>query len=357
MDTETIATPMASAQPQPAGLTPPFELDGVRTWILPLPADPSRLTELCARLGTSPDAACTLQPVLPLVYMVLVDYRRQSPRDARWVPRFELAFVVPLAWYRRRPRRVIFGGWTCFSPFLFVDAEQPARAWRAAFGWPATPARFERKSPVNAWQATARPPWLALSAQIPRRGNHQEATERVTLEIRWTPDHAAQPAALARSFLESLSLGWDLTGKWLRLGLFGDRELRSPGNLSAMLARPIRDTLARCLAIDNFGTIGNAMVNTRVRVRRLNRWSLLGAPSLATPAGGFRVTLLESGGQSIANTLGLVQSRPRPGSDPAASMVEVEPICPFCLDVDLTCDRGQVMSRAPTGADGAEEEI
>ena len=92
---------------------PPVRFVGVTVRVFPLRANMYRLRTFCDQyLNIAPDIV-QFRPVLPYVYLLAVNYGQMTAqyRYAGWVAQHEIAFAVPLEWYRVENGRLVFVDW------------------------------------------------------------------------------------------------------------------------------------------------------------------------------------------------------------------------------------------------------
>lgn len=124
-------------------LTPPFSFQDVTLYYFPLRAEARTLQLLIDRclntIGGPQAGRHYFEVSAPYVYMALGDYDQIKPEltNLGWIDQYELAFLVPLNWYRRRrDGKLVFHAPATFAPFLFVDDTLSMANARDVYGWP-----------------------------------------------------------------------------------------------------------------------------------------------------------------------------------------------------------------------------
>src|SRR5260221_10070705 len=122
---------------------PPFLMNGVTSRVFPLKANMARLTQFCDQYVNMdiPQDVVHFRPAVPYVYLMVLDYGSMSPASVQaqnvgWVAQHEVAFAVPLERWREEKGKLVFKGWACVCPFIFVDDEMSLTTGREVYGWP-----------------------------------------------------------------------------------------------------------------------------------------------------------------------------------------------------------------------------
>jgi hypothetical protein len=349
-------------------VVPPFSFPGVTARVFPLRASMDILASFCRRyLNVAPPEVCVLQPSLPYVFLVILDYGQMAIETANlgWVSQHEVFFAIPLQkWYRRKGR-MVFDGWVLNTPFIFVDNASSLTTGREVYGWPKVLARF--RPGLDEWLADPRNPNQLLSLSVRGFGG-RDAEKLPLLEIdqRLGQSPSLAPGDLAAAVdpfgrLSRLTRGaWlagvELTELLLRSPLSGFgpqmggmeggfqvfsaslRQLlgltREPG-VEVVTLKQFRDTA------DPGNICYQALVQSRLKVDRVDHGGPLGLYNLlqGDPTGGFRIRLYDHPAFQIVASLGLKTYRQRTFRGHEVSILE--PVFPSWMSVDLTYGRGE----------------
>ena len=83
---------------------PPFDFEGVSMRTFPLRAEMQVLHTFIERyLNMMPPEIAHFRPYVPYVYLMILNYGQMSSEigDSGWVSQNEVAFAVPLEWYKK----------------------------------------------------------------------------------------------------------------------------------------------------------------------------------------------------------------------------------------------------------------
>ncbi len=345
---------------------PPFSFPGVTSRVFPLRARMDVLSSFCqSYLNVAPPEICLLQPYLPYVFLVVLDYGEMAVETANlgWVSQHEIFFAVPLEKWHRHKGRMVFDGWVLNTPFIFVDNPTSLTTGREVYGWPKIlcsllPSQEE-------WLADPRSPIRFLELCVQGFGS-RDAQEVPLLAIvqdvgqnpSLTPSDlvAADPFRnLSRFTRGAWSAGVGLMDLLLRppLSGFGPQRGRLEGGTRFLteslhqLSDFLQDPGVDVVTLKQFRDAKyaneicyQALVESRLSVDRVNQYGLLGLYNLllGDPSGGFRIRLFDNPKLPITELLGLRAVRQTLGG---VTVSTVEPFFPSWTSVDLTYGRGK----------------
>ncbi len=397
-----------TGDPQRAALSvrPPFLMNGVSSRVFPLEANMARLAQFCDRyLNVDiPRSIVQFRPAAPYVYLMVLDYGSMSSasvaaQNVGWVAQHEVTFTVPLERWRERNGRMVFEGWACVSPFIFVDDQLSLTTGREVYGWPKVSGVVDADVPLWSSRAFAPARVFTFSTHVfPRVYAGEPESLRVLLEIEAdaapsyssVPPYAANPwyplPAAAQALRSALSLGGTALDMMLGLRVRGYRTQRDLDSLLAMagkaaggvkrllpalwpaLGRSSRAAPAR-LSFDNITVkqfrdaqaperaCYQALVSSPMGIERWNRSGLLGDLQLlrGDVSGGYSVRIHRYPSQPIIELLGLnvVGARDDGHGD---SVAVLKPTFPFWTDVDLLYGGGRVICSRAHGPDATTHE-
>jgi hypothetical protein len=348
-------------------IPPPFSFPGVTARVFPLRASMNILYSFCQRyLNVAPPEVCELQPYLPFVLLVILDYGEMAIETGNmgWVSQHEVFFAVPLERWRRHRGRRIFEGWVLNTPFIFVDNAASLTTGREVYGWPKVLASL--RPSLEEWLVDPRDPTRLLSLSVKGFGS-RDAEKTPLLEI----DHglcqnpslalfdlaAADPFRLLSRFTRNTWLaGVDCADILLRSPFSGFGPL-SQGHadqaeiLFASLRQLVgflRDPGVDVVTLKQFRDAKSidescyqSLVKSRLSVDRVNRGGPLGLYNLlqGDASGGYRIRLYDLPSLPIAASLGLEAVRERTACGRKVSLLE--PLFPSWMSVDLTYGKGE----------------
>jgi len=347
---------------------PPFLFPGVTARVFPLRASMNLLSAFCRRyLNVAPPEVCELQPYLPYVFLVVLDYGQGAVETANlgWVSQHEIFFAVPLQKWHREAGRMVFDGWVLNTPFIFVDNASSLTIGREVYGWPKVLASLAPS--IDEWLVDPRNPTQLLSLNVKGFGSRRDAEEvpllRIDQGLGQNPSFAPGDLAEADPFrrLSRLTRGiWqagvDLVSLLLRFPLSGfdprmaDREgstevlFTSLRQLSNLAGNPGVDvvTLKQFRDAESPNNICyQALIASRLSVNRFNHGGPLGLYSLlqGDVTGGFRIRLYDHPCFTIGSSLGLKAYRER--TDLGHTVSVLRPVFPFWLSIDMTYGKGR----------------
>jgi hypothetical protein len=236
---------------------PPFRFQGVVGRVFPLKADlqslqrfcNSHLNDLLAGKGSM------FRPSLPYVLVAVLYYDKMNPErqpqddlfrratargsSQSWVSQNEVAFIVPVEWYREEYGRWVFHDWAYLVPFIFVDDDYSLTLGREVYGWPklAASIRTERGAWVPQSQSRSRLRVMTLrSTQIPQAKISQAEKAKLrkvlAVDIEASPSFSQlrpdpNPLALLLDGPQMLLESWAMMYNWFEgiagLSLLGNR--------------------------------------------------------------------------------------------------------------------------------------
>lgn len=369
-------------------VSPPFLMNGVSSRVFPLKANMARLTQFCDQYLNMdiPPGIVHFRPSVPYVYLMVLDYGSMSAASVQaqnvgWVAQHEVAFAVPLERWQEQRGRLVFKGWACVSPFIFVDDEISLTTGREVYGWPKVAGRVDAETPLWATHPQSAARLFSFSTHVfPKVYAGEPESSRVLLQIdcdpgpsysRVPPDLTSPwfplPAAAA-ALRSSMSLMGTAVDMLLALRVRGYRTNRNAASLLAMGGK-IGDTLKQ-LSFENITVkqfrdaeepdraCYKALVSSPMGIDRLNRSGLLGDVNLlrGDSSGGYTLRIHRYTSQPIIESLGLDVAATEERDD-GGSVAILKPTFPFWTDVDLLYGKGRVLcSRAHGGGDDSADD-
>jgi hypothetical protein len=355
-------------------LTPPFEFDGVVMRVFPLRARLEQLqTFIDAYLNVAPPELAHFRVFLPYVYLMIINYGKMSVTAANlgWISQNEVAFSVPLLWYRRIGRQLVFHDFAYVSPFIYVDNDMSMTTGREVYGWPKS--RVSADTFPTAWMTSpeANPVLARFSAMVfPELHAGMRQTPRTLLEIKYSvgssfsrvpfdPRAAWLPwVGLPKAIAGSVEMARDYADVLRGLGFLREQPGAGPAAYASMLARLSR-SLSPYRPRIGFNTINlkqfrdaehpnvaayQALTNARMDLRRFGGGGLLGDTHMlqGDASGGFSVDVHQYPTAPIVDSLGLEVASERVVG--GASVHTLRPMFPMWLDVDMHYDVGRLLA-------------
>ena len=369
-------------------VSPPFLMNGVSSRVFPLKANMARLMQFCDQYLNMdiPPGIVHFRPSVPYVYLMVLDYGSMSAASVQaqnvgWVAQHEVAFTVPLERWQEQRGRLVFKGWACVSPFIFVDDEISLTTGREVYGWPKVAGSVDAETPLWATHPQSATRLFSFSTRVfPKVYAGEPESSCVLLQIdcdpapsysRVPPDLTSPwfplPAAAA-ALRSSMSLMGTAVDMLLALRVRGYRTNRSTASLLAMSGKA-GDSLKR-LSFENITVkqfrdaqepdraCYKALVSSPMGIDRLNRSGLLGDVNLlrGDTSGGYTLRIHRYTSQPIIESLGLDVAATEERDD-GGSVAILKPTFPFWTDVDLLYGKGRVLcSRAHGGGDDSADD-
>ena len=171
-------------------MSPPYALEGVVMRVMPLKADMFVLRQFCdSFLNFDADnEEDVFVPAFPVVLLAIVNYGKIAAQlgNEGWVAQNEMAFSVPLEWYKRKGDDLVFHDWASVSPFIFVDSPSSLTTGREVFGWPKILARLTVG--LDAWvkHPLASETLISLSTRVIADTYTGQELSRITAPIQTT---------------------------------------------------------------------------------------------------------------------------------------------------------------------------
>ncbi|APR81137.1 Hypothetical protein A7982_06484 [Minicystis rosea] len=305
---------------------------------------------------------------LPYVFLDLINYGRMSAvaENLGWLAQREIAFSVPLEWYKRQGDQYVFHDWAYLSPFIYVDSNLSMTTGREVYGWPKALIRIDRDE--SDWMKDPRAPGrlATISANVfPEvyAGKQEEARDFLHVERTVAPSPYQIPLDYARilgpwgNVPGMLQSGSALMRDWFEL-LTGVGVLRAhpgvgPDSLREMTRvltqsyrpydpRPYFNTvnLKQFRSSDQPSSICyQALTNARMDITKWNGGGLLGDPQalLGDPSGGLRVYIHRYASEPVVETLGLEVEDEWHGRD--TTVTSIAPVMPYWVDLDMRYGR------------------
>lgn len=347
-------------------LRPPASFDGVTARVFPLKANMARLQKFCDDYLNKdvPRTISFFQPAIPYVFLGALNYGRMSAEFANlgWMSQREVGFIIPLEWRQDQDGRLAFRDWTLVAPFIFVDDSWSLTTGREVYGWPKIKAWLTPE--IDNWMRSPllQDSVMTLSTMVfPElyEGERQEPRVLVEIERQPSPSFSLFPPDPWNSLNPLVSVPQALlnlasamgTAAEILLGLpssgyVQDRDLQSLKEMLGKLLQYVSPS-APALSSNNITLkqfrdaeeplyiCYQALVNSRISLRRLNKGGLLGDLNVLRGdlTGGFRIKMHRYEEQPIIERLGIevaeeyeVQGR---------RVAVLQPTLPFWLDADL----------------------
>jgi hypothetical protein len=351
-------------------VAPPFSFTGMTTRLFPLRASRNALQSYCDRyLNIVPPEIGRFRVALPYVYLMMVDYGRMSSSAANlgWIAQHEVAFAVPLEWYRVIDGRWTFHDWAWNMPFIFVDEGESQSLGRMVYGWPKVLVHFDEEPSLWLQRPREQETVASVSAAVFTR-LYAGASQRRQVFLRIVRDTASpftrlppdlrSPASpfmalpnAAQAVTDALAEAWRLAA-----GLAngptapGDRlnNLALMGRTLAGMASPLAPDLhCNTVNLKQFRSASmpefycyQALTNARMALRAFNGGGPLGEGTLlgADRSGGYTVELKSYPSLPIVEVLGLEVDRWR--RDGNVDVASIRPVAPLWYNADLDYNTG-----------------
>jgi hypothetical protein len=355
-------------------LTPPFEFDGVMMRVFPLRANLEQVQAFVdAYLNVAPGELAHFRTFLPYVYLMIINYGKMSVNAANlgWISQNEVAFSVPLLWYKRSGPQLVFHDFAYVSPFIYVDNDLSMTTGREVYGWPKS--RVSMDTFATSWMTSpeASPVLARFSAMVfPELYAGMRQTPRTLLEIRhsvassltrvpFDPRAAWLPwVTLPKAIVGSVEMTREVIDILRGLGFLRQQPGAGPDAYASMLAQLSRSFNPMSPRI-GFNTINlkqfrdaehpntaayQAITSAWMSLRRFQRGGLLGDRHIlqGDPSGGFSIDIHHYATAPIIESLGLEISAER--SIGGATVHTLRPVFPMWLDVDMCYDVGRVIA-------------
>lgn len=334
--------------------------------IYPLKASRVRLQEFCdGYLNLKGDQPNHFEAAIPWVLMEVVDYGKMasSSRNVGWFSQHELAFGVPVRWYKKEDGKWVFVDWAMVFPFIFVDNPLSMSGGREIYGWSKAPIKIDPMpsifqpgnlrslvriglvtSGTNYGDRSVTEDFLEISQQRPFQSVESAVSDAIT----------AIPRAIASSIRAASSMFETAAGlvtNYPESDVQSLQEIlvRLYGSQLNMLAAGLVDGSLRQASVEGSpfdiitlkqvrevggqgGACFQAIVGSKMGVDRILDGGALFDPILGDTSGGIRISLFDSEIQPIVQTLGLLNSEDsRIDRKPS----RLRPLLPFWLKMDL----------------------
>lgn len=373
---------------------PPFLMNGVTSRVFPLKANMARLTQFVDQYVNMdvPQDIVHFRPAVPYVYLMVLDYGSMSPASVQaqnvgWVAQHEVAFAVPLERWRLEQGRLVFKGWACVCPFIFVDDEMSLTTGREVYGWPKVIGRVDAETPLWAHHPLAATRQFTFSTHVFAKvyaGEPESSKVLLQIDSAPAPSYSRVPpdpsnpwtpwSAAATALRSSVSLAGAAADILLALRVRGFRTNRDVASLRAMGSQALgyfeqllpmfglRRTLAApstggpALAFENITVkqfrdaqepdraCYKALVSSTMGIDRYNQSGLLGDLNLLRGdiSGGYTLRIHRYTSQPIIESLGLEVAATEQRPDGGTVSI-LKPTFPFWTDVDLFYGDGRVI--------------
>ncbi len=351
---------------------PPFDFERVIMRNFTLKASTHALQLFCDRyLNIAPEFAW-FEAAGPFVLLAAINYGRMGPAASNtgYVSQIEVAFQVPLNWYRIEDGRRVFHASATVCPFIFVD--EPSSVWtgREVYGWPKSLVWLTPG--VDAWARDPRAPrtLFAASAMVFERlfaGQRQQPELVFEIEEAPSPTVTEFPPEPFNPLNPLLSWPRTLLGSLEAASSMAEMMVKAPwlGYSTPEESAPFAEVVAKALGgFDLFSRLPpantinlkqfrdsqqpeavsyQALINAQMATRSFNRGGLLGeqAMALGDLSGGFRIKIHRHPGWPIIESLGLEVAEQ--SVERGRTVSTLEPLFPFWVDVDFRYGKGEVL--------------
>lgn len=335
----------------------------VVTQIYPLKANVGRLQELCdSYLNLSEDLY--FEATVPWVLMQVCDYGKMAStsRNVGWFSQHELAFGVPIQWYRKERNKWAFVDWAMVFPFIFVDNPLSMCGGREIYGWskagiqidttppifePGNARRLVSISLVTSGTNYGDPSGTEEFLQIFQRRPFLSLKSAVSDVLTAIPRAIANSIAAASNIFETTaSLPFNYSDSDLQflqetiVRFYGRLDLSAPTALRVSQEPADRSASFNIITLKQVRDVGSssgarfqAIVGSRMAIERTTDAGYLFDPLSGDVTGGIQITLRDSQAQPIVRTLGLATSGDASGGDEQDATMQ--PLLPFWLKMDL----------------------
>ncbi|MGE0683188.1 MAG: hypothetical protein AB7P69_20095 [Candidatus Binatia bacterium] len=347
-------------------LRPPASFDGVTARVFPLKANMARLQKFCDDYLNKdvPPTVSFFQPAIPYVFLGAINYGRMSAEFANlgWMSQREVGFIIPLEWRQEQDGRLAFRDWALVAPFIFVDDSWSLTTGREVYGWPKIKAWLTPE--IDSWMMSPllQDSVMTLSTMVfPElyEGKRQEPRVLVEIERQPPPSFSLFPpdpwnplnplVSLPQALLNLASAVGTAAEILLGLpssGYVQDRNLQSLKEMVVKLlqyASPFASApSSNNITLKQFRDAEEplyicyqALLNSRIDLRRLNKGGLLGDLNILRGdlTGGFRVKMPRYEEQPIIERLGIEVAEEYEVQGQRVAVLH--PTLPFWLDADL----------------------
>lgn len=355
-------------------LTPPFEFDGAMMRLFPLRANLEKMqTFVDAYLNVVPDELAHFRTFLPYVYLMIINYGKMSVNAANlgWISQNEVAFSIPLLWYRRVGRKLVFHDFAYVSPFIYVDNDLSMTTGREVYGWPKS--RVSMDTFATAWMTSpeASAVLARFSAMVyPELYAGMRQTPRTLLEISYSvgssftrvPFDPRAPwlpwVTLPKAIVGSMEMMRDYTDVLRGLGFLREQPGAGPEAYVSMLTQLSRSMNPYSPRI-GFNTVNlkqfrdaehpsvaayQALTNARMSLRRFQSGGLLADRHVlqGDPSGGFSIDVHYYSTAPIIESLGLEIAAERTLG--GVTIHTLRPMFPMWLNIDMHYDLARVIA-------------
>jgi len=370
--------PLLTNNPLP--IKPPFVFNGISARVFPLRASLDSLQQLCdGYLNFIPPGAGRFRAYMPYVFLMVLDYSQVSEAVTRvgWFAQFELFFSVPVEWYKLVNGQWVFHDWAVFTPYIFVDDSFSVPLGRTVYGFPKVLAKVT--TGTSGWVQDPYAPVMLAKVEtevFPEAYAGRKLENKTFLEIQrfapmanfrmpLDPMSPAMPWVIASNLAEAAG-GMVRDALWMaqQRRIYPINPLSTPGIAPEMLAR-----IAPVFSPSGTGFVQNSLnlkqfrrcedpdhicyqslTNGQMHTTGFNGAGLLGEERtfLGDVSGGHLIRLYQHSSLPIVRTLGLDVNR----TDivEGVQVMEIKPIMPFWMDMNLVYDKGaNVAWRGPDG--------
>ncbi len=355
-------------------LAPPFNFEGVTMRTFPLRARLPKLAKFIdSYLNMLPDEVGYFRPFIPYVYLMIINYGKMAVEAANmgWISQNEIAFSIPLEWYKRVNGVLKFHDFAYVSPFIYVDNDLSMTTGREVYGWPKSLVSLTAET--STWMENPRRSsrLATVSAEVfPRlyQGARPEVRPLLQIEVEPVPSLSRMPLDLSSRIFPWNSLPMAIRGSAAMLGDLGEileglgltrrQEGANPRSLvekAALLARNLNPydpkpyfntiNLKQFRAAEVPGAFCyQSVTNAPMKLTKVNSGGLLGDDAMlfGDATGGYRILIHQWPTHPIVEGLGLEVAREWAGD--GVEVAELRPVCPLWMDVDMHYELGETLA-------------
>ena len=352
-----------------AAFTPPFLFNGLSARVFPLRANLDALQQLCdGYLNMVPPEVARFRAFLPYAYLWLLNYGEITAASVGWFAQIEVYFLIPVEWYKFVDGQWVFHDWAVITPYIFVDDSFSMPLGRTVYGFPKVLAEVTNASSKWVFDPLASVSLETVSTKVfPRAYSGASLEDRVFMEVEraapmsnfrlpFDPASPISPWVVASRLADAIG-GFGRDALWLAqsMRIFPINPLGSAPLAGEMLSR-----IAPAFGPGGQGFVQNsinlkqfrraedptricyqALTNGAMITTAFNGGGLLGEDRtmLGDLSGGYTIKLHEFSSLPIARLLGLEVHRRWSAGE--ADVLELKPVMPFWMDVDVKYEQGE----------------
>ncbi|MBK8254815.1 MAG: hypothetical protein IPK82_19415 [Polyangiaceae bacterium] len=376
-------------------LTPPFDFQGVTMRVFPLRASLPRLTKFVdSYLNIIPREVGYFRPFLPYVYLMIINYGKMAVEAANmgWIAQNEIAFSIALEWYKEVDDKLIFHDFAYVSPFIYVDNDLSMTTGREVYGWPKSLVSITPET--TSWMEDPRkaPRLVTVSAMVfpelytgacqemrPLLEVTQKAAPSLTQMLPDMQNPLFPWVSIPNAIRSSAALTADFWRVMNGLGITRQPKASATGRAPAAIIPEAASLTNLVKTVGNllnpyspnlfFNTINlkqfrdsqvpgafcyQAVTNAKMSLVKMNGFGMLGdlQMALGDASGGFTIAMHQWPTHPITDALGIEVTRQYAGD--GANVVELTPVCPMWMDVDMRYGKGVALAFRARGQEWHE---